>query len=47
MFGEERCFREVSFEDIVGCQVTAIEGEEEVAEPDVLCLDEGVEDGME
>lgn len=44
---EELIFGDVAGEDVVGGQVASVEGEEEVAEPGVGRVDEGVEDWVE
>lgn len=44
---EELVLADVYGEDVVGCQVAPVEGEEEIAQPGVRGLGERVEDWMQ
>jgi len=44
---EQLVLVDVAGEDIVGCQVAAVEGEEQLAQPVVRCLGQGVQDRVE
>lgn len=47
MLLKQRDFGDVAGEDVVCGQVAAVEGEEQVAEPRVGCVDERIEDRVE
>lgn len=46
MLFQELVFADVPREDVVGGEVTAVKCEEQVAEPDMLCVFKGVKDGV-
>lgn len=44
---QELVLADVHSENVVGCQVTAVEGEKKIAQPGVGCLGERVEDWVQ